>query len=185
MSLSHIRNVAIVGAAGNSGSYMTAELLKTGNHNITAISRIDSESKFPEGVKVARVDYGSPKSLVDALQGQDALVITLSVFAHDQQKALIEAAGEAGVKWILPNEFGFDTGNPAVVRDIAPAKDQVEARKLITDLGKSAFIGVVTGFWYEWSMAIPSAYGIDLNKKEAVLFDEGETKISTSTWPQV
>ena len=41
------------------------------------------------------------------------------------------------------------------------------------------------GFWYEWSLAIPAAYGIDLAKHDAVLFDEGENKISTSTWPQV
>ena len=44
---------------------------------------------------------------------------------------------------------------------------------------------MVTGFWYEWSLAIPPAYGIDLNNHSATLFDEGTTKISTSTWPQV
>lgn len=41
------------------------------------------------------------------------------------------------------------------------------------------------GFWYEWSLSIPAAYGIDCVKQEATLFDEGETKITTSTWPQV
>ncbi len=38
---------------------------------------------------------------------------------------------------------------------------------------------------YEWSLSIPTAYGIDCLKREATLFDEGETKITTSTWPQV
>lgn len=58
-------------------------------------------------------------------------------------------------------------------------------RKAITDLGKSSYISVSTGFWYEWSLAIPSAFGIDFSNKTATFFDEGETKISTSTWPQV
>lgn len=58
-------------------------------------------------------------------------------------------------------------------------------RKAIADIGKSSYIGLSTGFWYEWSLAIPAAYGIDLINHTATLFDEGETKISTSTWPQV
>lgn len=58
-------------------------------------------------------------------------------------------------------------------------------RKAITDLGVSNYIGVSTGFWYEWSLAIPAAYGIDLLNRTATLFDEGDVKITTSTWPQV
>ena len=62
---------------------MTKELLATGKHTVTAISRADSTSKLPEGVKVAKVDYDKPETLVEALKGQDALIITLSVFAHE------------------------------------------------------------------------------------------------------
>jgi hypothetical protein len=58
-------------------------------------------------------------------------------------------------------------------------------RKYIADQGKSNFIAVSTGFWYEWSLAIAPAFGVDLLNKKATLFDEGETKISISTWPQV
>lgn len=61
----------------------------------------------------------------------------------------------------------------------------VATRKAIADLGKSSYIAVSTGFWYEWSLAIPAGYGIDFAKREVTFFDEGETKISTSTWPQV
>ncbi|GIZ42525.1 hypothetical protein CKM354_000578900 [Cercospora kikuchii] len=186
-SRSHIRNVAIVGAAGNSGKYMTGELLATGKHVVTAITRIDSQSKFPEDVKVARVDYKDQNSLVEALQGQDALVITMNVFAdqENQLKALFEAAGHAGVEWILPNERSPDNADEGLVRDIPIFQKNVAARKLIEELGHSSYIGVVTGFWYEWSLAIGPAFGIDIGKREATLFDEGETKISTSTWPQV
>jgi hypothetical protein len=58
-------------------------------------------------------------------------------------------------------------------------------RKAITDLGKSSYIAVNTGFWYEWSLAIAPAFGVDFANRSATLFDEGNVKISTSTWPQV
>lgn len=51
--------------------------------------------------------------------------------------------------------------------------------------GNSSYVAITTGFWYEWSLAIGPAFGIDLDKRTVTFFDEGETKISTSTWPQV
>jgi hypothetical protein len=44
---------------------------------------------------------------------------------------------------------------------------------------------VNTGFWYEWSLAIAPAFGVDFANRSATLFDEENVKISTSTWPQV
>ena len=61
----------------------------------------------------------------------------------------------------------------------------VATRKAIADLGKSSYIAVSTGFWYEWSLAIPAGFGIDFANHTVTLFDEGETKISTSTLAQV
>lgn len=58
-------------------------------------------------------------------------------------------------------------------------------RKAISDLGKSSYIAVSTGFWYEWSLGIPAAFGFDFANHAVTYFDEGETKISVSTWPQV
>ena len=60
-----------------------------------------------------------------------------------------------------------------------------EIRKYVADLGKSSYIVMSTGFWYEWSLAIPPAFGFDFANRKVTFFDEGETKISTSTWPQV
>lgn len=97
---------------------MTQALLKTGKHTITAITRIDSQSKLPEGVISKKVDYNKPETFVEALRGQDALIITLSGHTPAQtQMQLINAAGEAGVAWILPNEWSPDTANEALVND--------------------------------------------------------------------
>ena len=61
----------------------------------------------------------------------------------------------------------------------------VATHKGIADLGKSSYIAVSTGFWYEWGLALPAAFGIDFANHAVTLYDEGEAKISTSTLPQV
>jgi hypothetical protein len=164
---------------------MTKELVATGKHNVTAITRADSTTKLPDGVRVAKVDYDKPETLVEALKGQDALVITLSVFAHEQQDKLIQAAGDAGVNWILPNEWSPDTAHEGLAKEVIGFGESAKVQKRILELEKSSFIAVTCGFWYEWSLSIPIAFGIDSLKKEATLFDDGETKMSVSTWPQV
>ncbi|KAH7417670.1 hypothetical protein BKA64DRAFT_658546 [Cadophora sp. MPI-SDFR-AT-0126] len=187
-SINHIVKVAIIGASGNSGQYMTSALLAANKHTITAITRHDSTSTFPPGISVSKVDYSNASSLVTALKGQDALVITLSGQApnlQETERMIIGAAAEAGVPWIFPNEWSPDTANEALVQDVFIFGAKVATRKAIMELGKSRFVAVSTGFWYEWSLAIAPAFGIDLVKKTATLFDEGETKISISTWPQV
>ncbi|KAK4902965.1 hypothetical protein LTR49_026970 [Elasticomyces elasticus] len=78
MASNHVSKVAIVGAGGNVGRFMTEALLKTGKHDVTALTREESQSKLPEGVKTKIVDYSKPETLVDALRGQGALVITIN-----------------------------------------------------------------------------------------------------------
>jgi hypothetical protein len=98
---------------------MTEALLKTGKHTITALTRADSQSKLPEGVIVKTIDYSKPETIVEALRGQDALVITLRGFTpREIDIALIKAAGEAGVPWILPNEWATDTANEELAKDL-------------------------------------------------------------------
>ena len=165
---------------------MAEELLKTGRHTVTAITRIDSNTPLPEGVEVKKVDYDNPPTLVEALQGQDALIITMNVFApRDQQAKLIQAAADANVPWILPNDWSVDTSNEELVKDVIAFQGPLAARELITKAGKSSYISVATSFWYEWSLAMAPGFGFDLNNQAVTLFDEGEVKVSTSTWPQV
>lgn len=171
---------------GNSGSHMVTELLKSGRHNITAISRVDSQSKLPNGIKFKHIDYDKHDTIVEAFRGQDVLIITLSIARpKDTAYKLIRAALEAGVPWILPNDWAPDTADEDLVKDVPAFQEAPEIRKIIKEDSCSSYISVLTGFWYEWSLAIPAAFGIDLVKHEATLFDEGETKISISTWPQV
>lgn len=123
---------------------------------------------------------------MEALQGQDALVITLSVMApKDQQAKLITAAADANVPWVFPNEWAPDTADEALSKGMLTGEAMKAHRELISKLGKSSWIAVSTGFWYEWSLAISVAFGFDFANRAVTIFDEGETRISTSTWPQV
>ena len=181
-----IKNVAIVGAGGNSGKYMTESLLATGKHTVTAITRPESKSKLSEGVKIAHVDYENTASIVEALKGQDALIITMAPMAPEgSQEKLIQAAADANVPWILPNVWCPDFTHDGLRKDVAIFQKPDVIKDLIAQLGKSSYINVVTGFWYEWSLAIPGAFGFDFAKKEVTFFDDGDVKISVSTWPQV
>lgn len=179
-----LKNIAIVGAGGNIGSYILSALLSNPHFNITALTRTDSTATFPPSITVTHIDYSNPSTLVTALTGQDCLIITLSVTARTAQDALIRAAALAHVPWILPNEFGMHNSEAAQKETVGFAK--THARELIEELGVSSWIGVTCGFWYEFSLSGGTdLFGIDVLKKEAVLLDGGEGRQNTSTWGQV
>ncbi|KXS12619.1 hypothetical protein M427DRAFT_393258 [Gonapodya prolifera JEL478] len=183
----HVSKVAIVGAGGNSGNYIVQSLLAAKNFTISALTRPGkSTTSLPEGVIAKPVDYDVFSTLVDALRGQDVLVITLNVMAPpDTQEKLVRAAGEAGVKWILPNAWAIDGTNEPIAHDLPLMAAQTKVRGLITEIGKSSYIALSTGFWYEWSLAIHDAFGFDFANKKVTLFDDGNSKIPISTWPHV
>jgi hypothetical protein len=164
---------------------MAKSLLESGRFNITAITRPESTSELPPSIKVAKASNDDHAALVAALRGQDVLLITLSVTApSDTESKLIRAAAEAGVPWVMPNHWGCDLLED-VVKDVPGFGKVVQAHRDIAAAGVSSFLSLATGFWYEWSLAIPPSFGFDFPSKSATFFDDGETAISISTWPQV
>jgi len=185
MASNTIKNIAIVGATGQVGKFIVSALLRKNKFNITALTRTGSSTRPPSDVRVSNVDYDKPDTLTEALKNQDALIITMSVHApQDQSSKLIEAAAKAGVPWVLPNEFGSNSNSQAA-KDAGIAIPKIKDRELIEKLGVSSWIGVACSFWYEYSLAGPMLYGIDIAKREVLWFDGGKQKIHTSTWPQV
>src|ERR1700761_2547732 len=96
-------------AGGHVGKHIAEALARTGKHQVTAITRTGTKSTLPDGVTATKVNYDDHSSLVHALQGHDALIITIAVTAQAEQEKLIRAAADAEVPWILPNEWGFDS----------------------------------------------------------------------------
>ncbi|KAL8803971.1 MAG: hypothetical protein Q9182_002843 [Xanthomendoza sp. 2 TL-2023] len=182
-----IKNVAIVGATGTSGKYIVEALLAKGTHNITALTREGGTTQMPSGISVKKIKYDDHSSIVSALRGQDALIITMAAQAPpEQQTKLIEAAAEAGVAWILPNEYGYDSANEALRNDIPVGAQKVQYTALIEKLGKSSWTGFCCGFWYEFSLGGGAErYGFDFKNRTLTLFDDGTQPIATTTFAQV
>ena len=63
---------------------------------------------MPAGATVVKVDYDVEDSLVIALRGHQALIVTMNVDAGASGTfKIIEAAAKAKIEWIFPNEFGY------------------------------------------------------------------------------
>ena len=158
-------------------------MLKNGKHSVTALSR-DASAKVPSGVTVKSVNYDDEATIVEALKGQDALIVTMGVTAPpEQQTKLINAAAKAGVKYVVPNEYGYDWDDTGAGKDTFLGTRCVPYRKQIEELGMS-WISVACGFWYEFSLAA-GGYGFNLQDKTVTFVDDGTTPLTTSTWPQV
>lgn len=106
-----------------------------------------------------------------------------------QSLALIDAAAAAHVPYILPNEYGIDhASSPQLGHDIliGPAKAAERHRVESHGAGGSAWISLITGFWYEWSLSGgPDRFGFDFANKHLTLFDQGTVRLNTTTFPQV
>lgn len=170
------------------GRHIVSQLLQTGIHTLTAITRPNSTASIQDGVNIVRIDYTSQddSALVSALQGHQALVITLSVTApQDTMFILIRAAAKAKVQFILPNWYGHDPTNDALCKDSLLLDRRNAVCGEVKKLGVSSYLLMASGFWYEWSLSGgPDRYGFDFEKRSLTLFDGGNTPMNTTTWPQ-
>ncbi|KAH7104320.1 hypothetical protein BKA62DRAFT_694272 [Auriculariales sp. MPI-PUGE-AT-0066] len=184
-----ITKVAIVGVGGHIGQYIVAALLSAGKVTVTAVTRADSTSTIPPGVQAAVVDYNDPESLSAALRDQDVLIVTLGGrVPQDTHTKLNEAAARAGVPFIVPNQWGGDStgrNDPDIYKDLPMFAGQPAIQKHISSLGVSSWIGLATGFWYEWSLSFEMGFGFDIGQRKATFFDDGKTRMSVSTFPRV
>jgi hypothetical protein len=173
-------------ASGTIGSYITAALIQTGKHQVTALTRNSSATNIPEGVTPAQVDYNDQASLVAALKNQQFLIITLAPSSpKDTHSKLVRAAAEAGVPYVMPNSFAGDIDNVKLGEDIFLGPVAKAQRDEIESLGMQ-WITVCCGLWYDYSLAGgESRFGFDFEKRSLTLYDDGNTKNSTSTLTQV
>jgi uncharacterized protein len=87
--------IALIGATGNAGSRILAELSRRG-HAVTAIGRHPEKVPALPGVVPAKADVDDAKGLATALRGHDAVISSVHFTASDPHK-LIEAVQESGV----------------------------------------------------------------------------------------
>ena len=170
-----IRTVALAGASGNLGPAILDQLLAV-DFTVTILTRAESKSTFPSGVKVVPVDYDSLDSLTSALKGHDAFVSTLASTALDVQIRLIDAAIAAGVKRFIPSEFGSDTRNE-LTRKFPVFAGKVRIQEYLEKKSKEnddfTYTCVMTSAFFDWCLKLGFLLG-----NEA--YDGGERRFSTT-----
>ncbi|QBZ57683.1 hypothetical protein PoMZ_02618 [Pyricularia oryzae] len=105
--------VVVIGATGAHGREIIKGLLESPTKfDINTISRKASVDKpqnaalREKGVKVFGVDMLGPREeLVNVLRGADAVVAPIDFDNFEEQKALVDACKEAGVKRLTPSNF--------------------------------------------------------------------------------
>lgn len=178
-----LSNVTIVGASGNIGEPVLAALLADPSLSVTILARPGSKilSHPPERASVKTADFSNHEALVSALRGADALVLTLVVDASTMgtQQTLIAAAVEAGVKRVIPSEFGSNLDNQRV-RELSVFTEKVKVRKVLEGLaseGKISWTAVSNGGFFDWGLKV-GFLDQDAKSKKATLYDGGDLPIS-------
>ena len=115
------------------------------------MSRADSNSTLPPSTKVFKGNYDSSEFLQSALQGQDVLIIAFGFEAPlSLEERLIDAAGKAGVPWILPNEWSGDGLNEELCNVFTLLGKKRKYREQIEALENCAWIGVANNPWFDY-----------------------------------
>ncbi|KFZ18861.1 hypothetical protein V501_00979 [Pseudogymnoascus sp. VKM F-4519 (FW-2642)] len=177
------RKIAIVGGSGSVGSPTVEALLSHGIHTVTAILRSESTAIFPSGITIKKGSYNDEEFLVEALKGQDLLILQLGFMALDSQIPLISAAAKAGVPWVIPCEYACDNKHEKLNEEIGLMVMKNKYRAQIDSLGVSSWIGIVNGPWFDWNFE-KSFMGLDIKTRKAKLLDGG-VKFNTSTLSKV
>lgn len=146
-----VKKVAIVGGSGQIGQNILNALVEANRFDITAISREESNAQFAPMVTIKKGDYSSKEFFVETLRGQEALIIALAFTVPDEvHSRLIEAAAEAGVEFVLLNEFGSDNAHPTMRENVPINASKTQHRERVEQLGKSSWIGIVNNPWYDY-----------------------------------
>lgn len=100
-------------------------------------------------------DYSSPSFLQAALREQDVVIIAFGFEAPlDLQECIIDAAGKAGVKWILPNEWSSDGENEKLCKVFSllgeKRKFREQIERLDLDGGRGGWVGVANNPWFDY-----------------------------------
>ena len=139
-----------------------------------------TQGALPAGVQIREVDYDSDESLKKALQSQDAVVSTVAMSAITNQKRMIDAAIDVGVKFFIPAEFTVESRHPDARRlpllaSVIDIQDYLTARQ-----DRISWTVVNSGAAMEFAFDPP--FILDFDNYNATLWDGGDGAVSLSNF---
>ncbi|KAI0692307.1 NAD-P-binding protein [Cerioporus squamosus] len=171
--------VLLVGATGLTGKSIVKGILESGNFRLAALVRPSSSSK-PDinalraaGVEIRLGDiHDGVERLKTALSGVDILISAVSGWLIPDQKDIIRAAKEVGVKRVVPCDFS--TPGAKGVRALHDAKHAI--REFVQELGVPyTFIDV--GVWMQGWIPLPSRSTISEEAKQMAYTYVGDGQV--------
>lgn len=179
--MSTIKNVTIVGAAGNLGTTVFKKLVDSGKFSVQVLRRPDSTTQYPSGTKVIDVDFNSVDSLASALEGQDAVIALFGATSLGLQYGLIDASIKAGVKRFIPSEFGADLG-VAKNRTLLPFVEKAKVEDYLEEKSKSSsltYTYIYTGPFLDWGLE--HNFILDTSTYQPTLYNGGDRVFNTTS----
>ncbi|CCA71914.1 hypothetical protein PIIN_05849 [Serendipita indica DSM 11827] len=174
-------NIALFGAGGDIGAPILKALVNSNKFKVTAIGRKQSSVQVPSSVSLLKVDYGNHRELVEALRGQDAIVITLGDLAtlEKNTRAIVEAAIEVGVKRVIPSDFGHDlTHLPGSSYPVFAPKHQIN--KYLAEKGSQIeYTAIATGVFFDWGLR-SKFIGFDIPNRKVKIYGDGTHKFNAT-----
>lgn len=174
-------------ATGALGTHIAAALSENIHFDLTVLVRPGYVDSLSKRCRVIEVNYESDESLFQALQGQDVLVSALGKTALSLQGRLVDAAVIAGIRRIIPSEFGANLTNP-LTRKFPTYRPKVLVEEQLEQYRQQR--GISYTFIYcncllDWGLSHPGRMLLDPNERSIRLYDGGNVKFSTTSMPTV
>jgi putative NADH-flavin reductase len=180
-----IKKVALIGANGRLGPAILHGLLSASAFTVTVLSRSSSTSTYPDSVHVTYISDDPPdKELIEALRGQDAIVVTFPGSNSDLQIRLADAAAQVGVRRFIPADFGScDSSSPRAL-DLMPlyrAKQKVQQHlRQLASSSSLSWTSLVCGHFFDYGLK-SGLLQFDVKARKGRIFDGGNIKWSATT----
>lgn len=182
-----LHNITVVGANGRLGRTILDALLAEPSFTVTVIARSSSKSTFPAGVNTKQISDSFPaEELIPALQGQDAVITTVSGINSKLQIQIADAAVQAGVKRFIPADFGsFDSSSELSLKMMPQYVAKGDVRRHLETLAERddtatfSWTSLVCGHFFDY---LPDGLlQVFPDRHYARIFDGGEIKWSATT----
>ncbi|OBT61855.1 hypothetical protein VE03_08828 [Pseudogymnoascus sp. 23342-1-I1] len=180
-----IKNVIVIGASGSLGASIFKALVASNRFNVSVLARPESTNIYAANIKTFQSDYSEP-SLAEAFQGQDAVVCALGAAGLADEIKIIDASVKAGVKRFIPSEYGSNSKN-AKATTLIPffgLKAQINAHLEAQEAKGLTWTGIAAGPIFDWGINI-GVVGFNIHTKEALIFDGGDRRFSSSNLSQL
>ncbi|PKX88880.1 aromatic alcohol reductase [Aspergillus novofumigatus IBT 16806] len=162
------KNVVLVGA-GSIGRIILRGLVDSSQFNITP-------AVFPDSVNVWKTDY-SKSDLEAAFNGQDVVISALGALGFAEQRKLVDAAVQSGVKRLLPSEFSCNSQDEAVVELLPLFQQKADIIQYLKSKESTGltWTGVVSSLLFDW---VCRFLGYDSTSRTATIWDDGNKKFT-------